>query len=263
LYSCSTLSTDETDVIILQQVESTSSTDELGVPLQVSAGKQKEESITEIVYNGLLSGDHEVICGTVKRLADLSFAGHPKSDSNCREIFNAGAHTVVIKYLQRCVGNQDQEGFVGDALGLLMDLSGDCCEDHAKTIAKIPNAIAITISAMKNFPESTFVRRNACGFLGNLAALNDDVRLGVAWAIPLIVETMEQFPNDAFAQHCGSLVLNNLLDMRDRSGVMGIVSAIRAARGFSVLVAAMENHPEDKNIDKWASFCIEKLIKKK
>ena len=113
----------------------------------------------------------------------------------------------IKKNLDRACGAE----LLGTCFGILVDLTVE--DERCNIIAQHPDAIAISVMAMRTYPDQKPVCTHACNLLANFCDTDDSKRVAIfeAGIIPLVNAMMMKFPDDEDVQHRGALLVNNLL----------------------------------------------------
>ena len=209
-----------------------------------------DPSVADLVVEDLWSQNAKVVETATRKLSGLAIGTNPTATDNTDRMLRLGAHLVLFKNLEKYKQN---EQIVATTLRLLLDISRTVKFD--KYIGTLPGVLDKIIGPMETFPDSSVVHWNACGLIGYLFRYRFSDSAGV---LPVVVQSMTTFPEDAAVQRFGCWALQAFITSNKDKKKMR--KEFYKAGALSTLSASMEHHPENVYICECLSFCIKQLL---
>ena len=221
--------------------------------------KEKQEPVIGDLVGNLLRRDYTTCTDAIRKLYEVTDDEHADHDSNRKEVFLRGGHVLILMKIKKNLDRACGAELLGTCFGILVDLTVE--DERCNIIAQHPDAIAISVMAMRTYPDQKPVCTHACNLLANFCDTDDSKRVAIfeAGIIPLVNAMMMKFPDDEDVQHRGALLVNNLL--RSKRQYNKILSALSETNILVALAAAKCKFRNNYQIQGYTTCSINEINK--
>jgi len=168
-----------------------------------------------------------------------------------------GGHLAVLRFIERYI--EDSEDAT-NTLSILQTMT--CTDEHMTDIAAKVGCIEITVKALKRFSEkSETVACSGCGLLMNISgrSLAIDKRIMESGGINVLVQAMQQWPQNELVQTYACTALDRLADSPSSAIIMKIIDV----GGLVALAEARTRHQHDARVVRPAAHALVELVQHK
>lgn len=223
-----------------------------------NTNEKNAKCISQILEELPTSKDADGVVYCLNELANLM---HPDNtitedmaEANAKHLHDFGGHGLILHCL-RALANDYRVQVAG--IVALQNLTGSLFEDTVYDSLAKAGVVKVIINAMIQFPDYQ-TQKAGCGVLLNLSGGSVAVKQTILreGGVACICSAMRKHSNCPKIQMRGCKVLRALkVDLPDDT-----IYAIWKAKGVSLMVAAIENHPSDAALRTAAYLALEGLF---
>jgi hypothetical protein len=198
-------------------------------------------------------------CGVVAQ-AVQELGQWTDSLKRCKQVVQLCGHGLLVLAIRKWPQHEEIQA---NCLGILVEFTHHCGDLVHEPLA-VMGLVELTVAAIERFPNSNVVQQWGLQTMSNLLTdeENEEIRKGMELfvdelnGISLLVQAMKRFPHDQRLNLTGCTFVYNLCNS-------GYKDALIRGKATSVVVAAMENFPEDKHVREEAEDAIRILFHKR